>query len=118
MTQIHKNQQLAQLIINLKQASKEHKAPLWSRVADDLAKPTRSRREVNVYKINQNTKDKDFVIVPGKVLGMGELGHSVSVAALSFSQEARVKIEKTGNTMTIEELLKKHPRAQHIKILG
>lgn len=113
-----KNSNLAQLISSLKQLSIEQKVNLWKRIASDLEKPTRQRRIVNVYKINQNTQDSDIVIVPGKVLGVGELNHKVTVAALSFSNEAAEKISSNGEVLSIEELMKKNPTAAKVKILG
>ena len=118
MKRINKNGRLTQLIVDLKQLAIEQDVKLWKRIATDLEKPTRQRREVNVYKIDQNSKDNDFIIVPGKVLGMGELTHKVNVAALSFSGEAKEKISASGSVLTIEELMKKNPKASKIKVLG
>ena len=118
MKHINKNGRLAQLIKDLKQLSIEQDVKLWKRIALDLEKPTRQRREVNVYKLDQYTKDGEQVIVPGKVLGMGELGHKVDVAALSFSEEAKSKISAQGSVLSIEELMKKNPKASKVRILG
>lgn len=118
MKRINKNGRLAQLIVDLKQLAIEQDVKLWKRIATDLEKPTRQRREINVYKIDQNSKDNDFVIVPGKVLGMGELTHKVNVAALAFSTDAKEKIAAQGSVLTIEELMKKNPKASKVKVLG
>ena len=113
-----KNQHTTQLIQTLKKASSETSVPLWKRVAEDLEKPTRNRRIVNIFKIDANVEDGDTVIVPGKVLGEGDLTKKVTVAAFSFSDEARMKITKSGKAMTISELLKSNPKAQKVRILG
>lgn len=118
MKPINKNGRLTQLIVDLKQLAIEQDVKLWKRIASDLEKPTRQRREINVYKIDQNSKDNDFVIVPGKVLGMGELTHKVNVAALAFSGEAKEKISAQGSVLTIEELMKMNPKASKVKVLG
>ncbi|BFH72471.1 50S ribosomal protein L18e [Sulfurisphaera javensis] len=70
--------------------------PLWQKVAEELQKPSRKRAYINIYKINKYTKSNDIVIVPGKVLGIGNLDHPVTVVALSFSKSAKEKIEKSG----------------------
>lgn len=58
---------------------------------------SRSRRaEVNVGKIGKLTKKGDVVVVPGKVLGTGAIGHAVTVAAMGFSETAERKIKAAG----------------------
>ncbi|BAB67165.1 MULTISPECIES: 50S ribosomal protein L18e [Sulfurisphaera] len=74
----------------------KQKKPLWKRVAEELQKPSRQRPYINIYKINKYTKPNDVVVVPGKVLGIGNLDHPVTVVALSFSKSAKEKIEKSG----------------------
>jgi large subunit ribosomal protein L18e len=113
-----KNTQTQTLIQELKRTAIEQDVALWKRVAEDLEKPTRQRRIVNIFKIEANTKDGDIVIVPGKVLGEGDITKKVTVAALSFSDQAVVKIGKGGKTMTIIELIKSNPKASKVKILG
>ena len=72
---------------------------------------SRSRRaEVNVGKIGKLTKKGETIAVPGKVLGTGSIGHAVTVAALSFSESAKRKIEGAGGkTIPLNEL-KTHAR--------
>lgn len=95
------------------------KAPLWSRIADDLERPTRQRREVNLSSIGRNTNANEVVIVPGKVLGSGALPHAVTVAAWSFSEGARKRIaDAKGKCLSINELLKSHPDGKNVRILG
>ena len=114
----HKNNELAGLISELKKLSIEKKVKIWKRIAEDLEKPTRARRIVNLYKLAKNTKEKDVVIVPGKVLGTGELDHSVSVAAFSFSDDATRKIALKGKVLTIKEIMKSNPDGKNIRIMG
>lgn len=59
-----------------------------------LSRPRRKKVEVNIDKINKETKDSDVVIIPGKVLAMGDIDKKVKVIALSYSAEARNKLEK------------------------
>lgn len=118
MTPIKKNQQTAALIQELKKLSMEKESKLWKRLAQDLEKPSRQRRIVNIYKIDASTGKDETVVVPGKVLGVGELSHAVTVAALSFSEEAREKIVAKGAAMSIQELMKKNPKGSNIRILG
>lgn len=114
----HKNDELAKLISDLKKLSIEKKVKIWKRIAEDLEKPSRNRRVVNIYKLDKNTKDKEVVIVPGKVLGTGELSHVVDVAAFSFSDDASKKISEKGNVMSIRDIMKKNPAGKNVRIIG
>jgi len=113
-----KNTQTQLLIRALKKTALEQKVPLWKRVAEDLEKPTRARRIVNIFKLDANTQDGDVVVVPGKVLGEGDLTKKVTVAAFSFSDQAKEKISKQGKVITITELVQNNPKAAKVKILG
>jgi len=113
------NPELQSLILVLRRLSYKEKADIWRRVAEDLEKPTRNRRIVNLSRINRNTSEDETVIVPGKVLASGELDHKVNVAAFSFSGSAKEAIKsKKGNAITIHELAKQNPKGKNIKIIG
>lgn len=112
------NPLLKGLIEELKKKSSEEKVQIWRRVADDLEKPTRARRVVNLLRINKNAKDNETIIVPGKVLGGGELGRKVVIAAYQFSESALGKINKVGKAMSIPDLMKENPKASKVRIIG
>ena len=112
------NINLQNLVSELKRKSIDEKVAIWKRIATDLEKPTRKRRVVNLSRINRNTKENDTVVVPGKVLGGGELNHRVVVAAYQFSDSALDKINKVGKAMTITELMKENPKASKVRIIG
>ena len=68
--------------------------------------PTRRRVSVNLYKIDRLTKEGDNVIVPGKVLSEGRIGHGLSIAAIEYSKEAAEALAKAGVKMgKIEDAL-------------
>jgi len=113
------NQHLQALIQELRKESTSQKAGIWKRIAEDLAKPTRLRRQVNISRINRNTKANETVIVPGKVLGTGNLNHAIVIAAWSFSQGAVKRIEQAkGKCISIQDLLKQNPKGKDVRILG
>jgi large subunit ribosomal protein L18e len=105
---------LKNLIIALKQA----KTPIWKRIAADLEKPTRIRREVNIISIEKHVKDGETAVVPGKVLGVGELKRPITVAAFRFSAKAKEAINKNGKAISIAELLKSNPKGSKVRIIG
>jgi large subunit ribosomal protein L18e len=73
---------------------------------------------VNLSRLNRHTRARETVVVPGKVLGAGNLEHSVSVAAFSFSSQARLKISKArGKCLSISELLEAKPDGSNVRIM-
>lgn len=94
------------------------KQSIWKAVAVELARPRRSKVEVNLSKIDEYSDKGAIVLVPGKVLGAGSLSKSVKVAAFNFSESARKLIEASGSKMmTIEELLAENPEGTGVVIL-
>jgi large subunit ribosomal protein L18e len=112
------NYQLKLLIEELEKKAVAGKVKLWGRLANDLKKPSRQRRTVNVYKIDKNAKDGETVVVPGKVLNVGELKKKIEVAAFCFSESAKEKIEKVGKAISIKELMETNPEGKKVRILG
>jgi len=111
------NFQLQQVILELEGKAVESK--FWKRVLKDLQKPSRQRRQVNVYKIEKYAKQGETVLVPGKVLSVGNLNKKVDVAAFNFSEEAKKKIENAkGKVLTIQELIQQNPDGKKVRILG
>lgn len=88
------------------------KKGIWLKVAETLEKPSRREINVNLWKISKLTKEGDVIVVPGKVLGNGELEHKVDVAAFAFSKSAKEKLGKSA--MAIEDLVKKNPKGIRI----
>ena len=90
---------------------------IWKRVADDISKPTRQRREVNLSRLDRYTKDNEVIVVPGKVLGGGAINHPITIAAFSFSGSARKAIEKSkGKILEMNEIVKQDPKK--VRIIG
>ena len=109
---------VASLIVELRKASKGN-APIWRSISKKLQKPRRARPQVNISRINRYSENNEFVLVPGKVLGSGELDHPVNVAALAFSDGARSKIlAAEGRVLTISELVSENPKGSKVRILG
>lgn len=109
---------LRRLIRYLRKKSKEENVKIWKDIAWRLERPRRQRAEINVSKINRYTKEGDMIIVPGKVLGAGKLGHRVIVAAWQFSETAKEKIINAGGeAITIEELIERNPKGSGVIIM-
>ncbi len=90
----------------------------WMKVARELSKPSRHFKPVNISKIARLTKENDYVLVPGKVLSMGELPHKIRIAAFRLSGNALNKLKASNaEIMSINELARKNPEGKNIKII-
>ena len=73
---------------------------------------------MNLDQIDEKSKEGDTILVPGKVLGTGEVTKKLRIVAFSFSESARQKLkEKKCEMVTILEEIKVNPKAEGIKIL-
>jgi large subunit ribosomal protein L18e len=112
------NPQLTNLIQLLKKESREKQAAIWLDVAEHLSKSRSQRVAVNLSKINRHTKGADVVVIPGKLLGSGNINHPVTVASFDISDKARKKLEVVkAKYLTIPELLVKNPKGSKVKII-
>jgi len=113
------NPELVKAVRSLKRRHGETGAPVWRDVATRLLRTRRQRITVNLSRLNRYTKAGDTVIVPGKVLGLGKLDHSVHVAAFAFSEQAQSKILKAkGKCLSIDDLTERNPHGSNVKIIG
>ena len=112
------NPELLNLIHSLRKTARENDATIWRDVAQRLSSSRRRRVAVNLSRLNRYTKEKETVIVPGKVLGAGKLEHPIHVAAFAFSEQAQSKILKAkGKILAISELLKDNPKGSNVRIM-
>ncbi len=87
---------------------------LWKRVYSLVEVPARRRAVVNLSKINSNTREGDNVVVPGKVLSNGRIGHRVNISAIEFSGPA-LKMLKDANCNVVE--LKEMLNAEKVHVI-
>jgi large subunit ribosomal protein L18e len=98
------NENIKEWISVLSKMAESKKGP-WKHALELAAVPARRRVSVNLYKLSKNTKDGDSIIVPGKVLSVGKLDHSISIAAMQFSNSALAKLKAAKcSVKTIEEM--------------
>ena len=113
------NQIVIQMVKTLRGASKKNNAPIWERLADLALKPTRAKRTINLGQLDKFVADNDVVIVPGKVLGTGNLSHKITLCSFSISTTGAKKItESGGKVLDISQIIKNHPTGKGVKIIG
>lgn len=109
---------LIALIDDLKATTRENGAAIWRDIAKKLEKPKRNWAEVNLSKLERFAEDGDVIVVPGKVLASGNLNKKITVAAYSFSENAKTAIlSMGGRDMTLTELMSENPKGSNVKIM-
>ncbi len=107
-----RNPELVETIIAAKKNEK------WKEVASLISTPRRKRKEFNLDEINKFVDGDEILIVPGKVLSMGDIDKKFKIAALSFSEKAKEKLKKRGcEFLTILEEINKNKEGKNINIL-
>lgn len=95
------------------------KQPAWLALARFLSGPSKNYSFYNLNQIDKHAKEGDTILVPGKVLGSGDLTKKVVIVALSISSSAKEKLKKTKSEFIhIADEIKKNPKAEGVKILG
>ncbi|MDQ3837636.1 MAG: 50S ribosomal protein L18e [Thermoproteota archaeon] len=106
-------------IWTLRRALKKDKAPIWRALERELARPRRNRREINIGALADKTEDGQVVVIPGKVLGSGEIGHKLTVCAISMSESAAKKIIASGGRlMSFSSLIEQYPNGKGVHLVG
>lgn len=113
------NQVVIQMAKELEAASKRNKAPIWSKLAEMSLKPTSARRVLNLGQIDKFVKDNDVVVVPGKVLGTGNISHKITLCPFSISTTGAKKITASGGKIVdFAHIIKSNPTGKGVKIVG
>ena len=113
------NQLVIQMVKELKGASKKNNAPIWSRLAELALKPSSARRTINIGQIDKFVKDNDVIVVPGKVLGTGNISHKITLCSFSMSTTGAKKVlQSGGKILSFSELIKSHPTGKGVIIIG
>ncbi len=113
------NQVVIRMASDLKKASNKNDAPIWAKLAEYALKPSIARRDINLNRIAQLTKDNDTVVFPGKVLGTGDISHKITLYSFSISDSAANKIiEKGGKLINYSKLIEENPTGKGVVLLG
>jgi len=113
------NLDLVNTINELKEASRKNDAPIWKSIAKKLEGPNRNWPTVNISKIEYNIAKNGKVVIPGKILGSGNLSKKVTVSAYSFTKAAIQKIEEAGGKcMNYNDFINKNPTGKDVVVIG
>lgn len=109
------NQRLKNLIEEL-----EKEKGIWKTLGQELNTTNRNRTEVNLYKINKETKEGEIALIPGKVLSQGKIDpdKKIKIASFKYSNKSLQKIEESNaEAYTIEEIKEENPEKEKMKII-
>ncbi len=113
------NPELTRIIVELRKAAKVHKAPIWRAAADRLTRPRHQVFPLNVGHLERLAEAQETVLVPGKLLAEGRLTKALTVGAVSYSAEARLKVHAAGGSaMSISEVVRSHPDGKGVRLLA
>jgi len=113
------NQVVIRMAKDLKKASVKNDAPIWAKLAEYALKPSIARRDINLNRIDQLTKENDIVVFPGKVLGTGNVFHKITLCSFSISNSAANKIlENGGKLINYSDLIEQNPTGKGVVLLG
>ena len=113
------NARLVNMIGQLKAQSRDTGVAVWRDVALRLSKSRKNWAQPNLSRVSRYAPEGATILVPGKLLGSGELTNGHTIAAYSVSNGAREKIEAAGGrVMTYGELMNENPTGTGVVILG
>lgn len=113
------NPVLSRLIDELKAHARTHGAPVWRDVAERLERRRQLWSEVNLSRVSRYAKDGETVVVPGVLLGSGELTKAVTIGTYRASAGARAKVERAGGkVLGLRDLAAANPKGSGLRILG
>ena len=87
-------------------------------IASILTGSKRKKVNKNINEIEKEFKASETIVIPGKVLSMGEPTKKMKIVALNFSEKAKEKLLNSKcQVSSILEEIKSNPSAKGIKIL-
>ncbi len=114
-----KNLLLKDLIVKLEEKGRQENVPFWTSLAKKLNRPRRKAYEVNLFNLAKNATGKETVVVPGYVLGSGEIAKPLTIAAIKFTGKAEEKIKKAGGkVLDMEDFVDSKPNLKTVRIMG
>ena len=118
-TAVKTNPSLIRLIVDLKSVSREHGTPFWRDIAERLERRNRNWSEVNLSRVSRTAKDGETVVVPGVLLGSGDLLRPLTIGTFRASAGARAKVVKAGGKVVgLRELAASNPKGSGVRIVG
>ena len=107
------------LITKLEMTSRKTKKNIWKDLANRLESPTRNNTVVNVAKIDKLAKQfkGKTLVIPGKLLSLGNLEEKVTVVAVSASTKAIEKIMAKGKFILLKDFVDEKVKVNELVVV-
>lgn len=103
------------LVETIRKGKKKSK---WLEVIGIIAGPKSLYSKINLDEIKNKAEEKKTIVIPGKVLSMGEIKKKLKIVALNFSETAKEKLINSGcEVLSISKEIESNPEAKNIQII-
>lgn len=103
----------------VKSAAKASGKPVYKRAAKMLSKKNNQLVEVNVGKLDAVSSKGNVLLVPGKVLGEGDVSKKLYVGAVAFTASAIQKITSAGGeALLMKDFVVKFGESKGVFLVG
>lgn len=94
------------------------KNPGWMKHSKMLSSSTRKHSSINLSEIDKQSSMGDTIVIPGRVLSIGEITKKIRICSFGISKMAKEKLKKTKSEwIHIIDEIKKNPKAEALKII-
>lgn len=112
------DENLKLIVQNLTELSRNNSSDLWRDVAKRINGGRRRYASLNLGKIDRHSNEGDVLVVPGTILGAGNITKKMTLASLHISRKALEKVQAAGCTYkSISELSEENPKGTNIRIM-
>lgn len=103
----------------VKTAAKASRKPVYKRAVKMLSKKNNQLVEVNVGKLDLVSSEDGILLVPGKVLGEGDVSKKLHVGAVAFTASAAQKISSAGGeALLMKDFVAKFGEGKGVFLVG
>jgi large subunit ribosomal protein L18e len=103
----------------VKTAAKASRKPVYKKAVKLLSKKTNQLVEVNVGKLDLVSAEGSVLLVPGKVLGEGDVSKKLYVGAVAFTASAAQKISSAGGeALLMKDFVAKFGEGKGVFLIG
>lgn len=103
----------------VKMAAKASRKPVYKRAVKMLSKKNNQLVEINVGKLDLVSSEDGILLVPGKVLGEGDVSKKLHVGAVAFTTSAAQKINSAGGeALLMKDFVAKFGAGKGVFLVG
>jgi large subunit ribosomal protein L18e len=112
----NKKLEIRKLVASLEKTGRKTKINLWKDLAERINKPTRQNVVVNVNKLDLMAKKNKgkILVVPGKILSVGDLEEKAKIVAVSASDTAIAKINVNGEFIFLKDFVDEKTKVSNV----